>query len=450
LALALAIILFALGLVDPKYTSPVDWRFYRIKQRNLPKLKNAFAEGIKALSDQQLVTGIAVLLAGFIRINFISVYHWRIMVYLAWMSSNVHLITLIIMKEHLKDNKFMRGWRMCGMILLLGLLIAALVPMRSLHFTRGIVSLQFDSTALKVYLFQGGMTCFWNHREWQTLPLDEVVILELTFLGLNYVWRFCQIIFMEPSQILSSVLGHPAGGIVRFVSAKAKTFTPATKKRHKITYTLLLILYINCKALADIATSFAASLGVLIFSVVWGTAQLLHVRRGTAAGSSLSADLSTYEGVDLGENVWTFGQLVAVLLCILPLLAVAESFFSKYMLPPVYVTKGKLIFEKNRLQHRRSRPHTPALPQTPRCQSSSRTWRSHQCFKKQSRLRAAFPISKTASTAPSSTGSYWPPHSSRSSFRQLCSRTGAPSTKSSMRSIVALSRIARIMPRIPL
>jgi hypothetical protein len=35
-----------------------------------------------ALSDQQIITGISVLVAGFSQINQLSVYHWQSVVYL--------------------------------------------------------------------------------------------------------------------------------------------------------------------------------------------------------------------------------------------------------------------------------------------------------------------------------------------------------------------------------
>ena len=75
------------------------------------------------LSDQQLLTGLSILIAGFATHCSISVYHFAIVSDLAWFSANVHLSSLIVLQQYLLREKAIRNWRVvlmsCMGILLL-------------------------------------------------------------------------------------------------------------------------------------------------------------------------------------------------------------------------------------------------------------------------------------------------------------------------------------------
>lgn len=79
------------------------------------------------LSDQLLLTGLAVLVAGFWTRCSISVYHFAIVSDLAWFASNVHLITLAVLWEYLRDKPVLRNWRALLMACTASLLIASTI-----------------------------------------------------------------------------------------------------------------------------------------------------------------------------------------------------------------------------------------------------------------------------------------------------------------------------------
>ncbi|ERF73172.1 hypothetical protein EPUS_03013 [Endocarpon pusillum Z07020] len=58
---------------------------------------------IYGLSDQQLVTGLAVLTAGFVRWNTVLTYHLEIVTDLGFISSNTHLATLAALGKPLRE-----------------------------------------------------------------------------------------------------------------------------------------------------------------------------------------------------------------------------------------------------------------------------------------------------------------------------------------------------------
>ncbi len=82
---------------------------------------------VLTLSDQQLLTGLAVLIAAFWTHCSISVYHFALVNDLAWFSSNVHLVTLSVLRRHLLANRVLRNWRVALMVAMALLLVASTV-----------------------------------------------------------------------------------------------------------------------------------------------------------------------------------------------------------------------------------------------------------------------------------------------------------------------------------
>ncbi|TLS30353.1 hypothetical protein PpBr36_03211 [Pyricularia pennisetigena] len=59
-------------------------------------------EVVMALSDQQLVTGLAILITAIIKLakGTVTVYHFNMATDLAWFSGNVHLLSLLVIRQH--------------------------------------------------------------------------------------------------------------------------------------------------------------------------------------------------------------------------------------------------------------------------------------------------------------------------------------------------------------
>ena len=62
------------------------------------------------LSDQLLLTGTAILIAGFSTHCSISVYHFTMISDLAWFASFVHIITIVVLLQYLQDRPVLRNW----------------------------------------------------------------------------------------------------------------------------------------------------------------------------------------------------------------------------------------------------------------------------------------------------------------------------------------------------
>ena len=122
-------------------TSHKVWRkFTRISRKclnlNPPREEDSLDGGqrqealkrfVLTFSDQQLVTGVAILVAGFANWCTMSVYELKMVVALAWFSSATHLATLDVLRGYFRQNRVVRNWRMIGMVTIVLLLIAGLL-----------------------------------------------------------------------------------------------------------------------------------------------------------------------------------------------------------------------------------------------------------------------------------------------------------------------------------
>lgn len=137
----------------PDTINPIDARFRRyfcdrlrrvVGEKNASRWSEACFALVLTLSDQQLVTGNAILITAMYMLNdgSISVYHFNLVTDLAWFSSNTHLLSLLIVraflyssksKESLKNDKWRAKWdfwvlrwiRVLLMLTLAGLLLYA-------------------------------------------------------------------------------------------------------------------------------------------------------------------------------------------------------------------------------------------------------------------------------------------------------------------------------------
>lgn len=68
------------------------------------------------MSDLQILTGISILISGFIQLRCgLSAYHWQLLLYLAYFSSLTHLSCLTFLRRYLYEHKVQRTWRLMAM-----------------------------------------------------------------------------------------------------------------------------------------------------------------------------------------------------------------------------------------------------------------------------------------------------------------------------------------------
>jgi len=99
--------------------------FLRISKDRAAFWRPVLERLILLLSDYQLLFGVAILIAGYWKHCSISVYHFSLVVDLAFFS-NTHMTSLSILTCYLQERPTLRNWRVCIMVLMLIMLLAAL------------------------------------------------------------------------------------------------------------------------------------------------------------------------------------------------------------------------------------------------------------------------------------------------------------------------------------
>ena len=291
---------------------------------------------ILALSDQQLVTGLAVLIAGFVSPCSMSMYHFNIVAALGWFSSTTHLSTLAVLRFYLIEHPTLRNWRVVAMLLVLTLLIIAQV----------VTGASTLDNSLPV-------RCAFTHRSFSSAsilnPISLAVII--IFLGATYSDRIVRLYVLDPQWSLQAWfadvvvmalknpsrlsikrqhLGQELVKIIIQSSHKDKAEQSALwrrlNERRRYTRHLNKLKFIKSRAargmflilimMTEANHSFLGNLFALEFGVTLGLTQVIVSRRDEPKA-----------GIVGSQNDINFGQLVPLLLMLLPLFAAGEVYF---------------------------------------------------------------------------------------------------------------------------
>ncbi len=281
---------------------------------------------ITAISDLQLITGLALLSAGWLQVNSLDLYHWYSLVYLAWTTSTVHLLLLSFMRVQLHHNRPLRYLRLVGMALVLCMLVAALFLTKSSSFSRALFWLQdprkYEVSGLTPKATIAG--CFLDFKG--TLQLDDEdpgtspeFAVALSILLLSYFWKMSQL-FEETHAFLR-----------RWTRMKPRMFLERAAKRHiptanrssrrwllqQIRFTMIAFVYVTFVLITQCLNAFITTLMLLLFTLAWGTFRLMLVRFRIPT-EVLSAEMSM-----------SFGQLLALFLLLHPLAPIIRHLAAK-------------------------------------------------------------------------------------------------------------------------
>jgi hypothetical protein len=310
---AIVLISYLLGSIDSSLLRPVDRYVHRCGRRlTSPSWQKALQQCVLLLSDQQIVTGIAICIAGFIGLHGrISVYHFQIVIMLAWMSSSVHLSALTMLGEYFRKRPAVLGWRIVGMLILLILLLVALVPTAS-----NLWAIWWGPDSEKY----GERTswaiparCFffktWGGGVNADAPLAYLILIT------SYIWKIGALFKSSRNLFHRRVRGPYEYMLERILHAEAVKASSRHDKRNSLSwkYFIAMIVYIILLALFEFAASFAASLWLSYVGLVYGTIQIVLPRQQNAWWNKK-------------ENEWTFGQIVPLVLLIQPIGAILENF----------------------------------------------------------------------------------------------------------------------------
>lgn len=259
--------------------------------------KQALLQFILALSDQQLVTGLAILVSGVANYKSLSTYEFSVMLSLAWFSSTTHLATLGVLKSHLKTHGIVRHIRVAGMLCVLVLL--------AFSHAVTIQSWREDDNTMTV-------ECLFHSSGVYELSQSDVAstTLALAVIFLEYIVRIADL-YVEHDLSLSPGVG--LSQIVMEASAESQVknlgiLKKLLERRKHVLFQFLAGFHLYRR-------SFLSSLTGITFSFAYGISQVSLYRWNNAPPLTSETE---YMG---------FGQIMAVFLLVLPFIAAAEPYY---------------------------------------------------------------------------------------------------------------------------
>ena len=300
------------------------------RKRDRARRSRGLERFLLALSDQQLVTGLAVLIAGYTNRCSRSLYHFDIIAALGWFSSTTHLSTLAVLRAYMVDHPQVRNWRAMAMLGVFSLLAVSQIGTYSTQSNYLPVQCAFESFAPYGLNF---------------LNIIELAIV-IIFLALSYTDRIHRLYTFDPDwSILNYILEALARRViknndVRNLECMVIASSSQSKAEQGLTYRRLQqrrrwwkfcrtwakkrpglgrrvaeIVYL----VQEMQKSFLSEILTLLFGVSYGVSQVITNRNDTPRA-----------GISGDQNAMTFGQLVPLLLIALPVLAAGEVYSGEY------------------------------------------------------------------------------------------------------------------------
>ena len=300
---------YAFGFIPENLLTNFDRYFVHARPTRSDEWTKTFQKTVKRFGDQQIITGIAILGAGFANYAQLSVYDWHVVVYLAWTSSTVHLTSLTFIRRHLLESPSARLWRVVGMTILFVMLLVALVPTSRTAFQKVLLRSNTDCWQLQLPAH-----CFWTRTAMVNsllYPHRQLItsqsILSYLYLGLVFSWKVLSIFQAsydftdtwcreQPLLFFEARIRHLAS---QSIPERRVSVTPKPHQRGKWRMRTLMALYLPVFALTEVLASFFGSLLLILTGLSWATVQIVKGR------NLLPASL---------ENNWGFGQILPLLL----------------------------------------------------------------------------------------------------------------------------------------
>ncbi len=211
----------------------------------------ALQRGVLMFSDLQIVTGIAILAAGYSQLHCgLSSYHWEMVIDLAWFASLTHLATLTILYQYFRDNPRERNWRAFFMLVIVGMLGVALVPTGNSSWGAN------RNMAVPAQCFFEALADVQGSDSYSDPTMTTSLMISLTILVISYVTRIIKF-SKKSSDFMRRWLRSKPGHLLKkwldglyFRSRRSRVGC-----LYRIGYQLLLAEFVLLKALFDIYES---------------------------------------------------------------------------------------------------------------------------------------------------------------------------------------------------
>ena len=314
-----------------RIVNPVDYvvltwlRSHIISWRPSSRFNKAMEKSVLILGDLNIVTGIGILIAGYSQLKCgISAYHWQIMVFIAWFASFSFVSAMTFLQGYFRVNNTMRLIRIFFMVVFVGLLITALLPTGSKMWLNGYpddtegfypsMNAQCFFVALRIPArFHKGAN-FW------TMIFSVILICVSHF--------HCGIRLFDPTagssrKYLRTIPGTKIKQVLYSMERKAGSSYSLHALVWRAVYLFVYAIFTFVRAAYDISESMLVEIVWLAFAMAWGTIKVWLTR----SSATINFDGRDYTSNSLSEeNYWSFGQILPLVLFLLPILSMAQTY----------------------------------------------------------------------------------------------------------------------------
>lgn len=280
---------------------------------------------IIGLSDQQLITGLAILIVGFGKHCSMSSRHFWVVFDLGWFSAVTHLASLPVLNYYLHDYPRWRDVRVALMLANFGFLIAAAL-------------LTFGNYDPKSH--DCPIQCSFDLFQTSDFPISKIHVTQMVFITCGFIWALVhlyapdEIWRMRHNMIVDRGFGTDMSGLRQYIETKKRHLSvisshSSTKDRINDAVHLRHTRFKFLNIFLKFHREHEDSVPYLIFrwvvlmllappsAIVW--ANLVSM---WAMGAARLVQDRQWSVPD--ENVWGFGQVLPLLLLVLPFFTVTE------------------------------------------------------------------------------------------------------------------------------
>lgn len=293
--------------------SPTVQKLARISEAMVES--NLLSKVLVAFSDQQMITGFAILTVALVKMDTITEYHFAIVENLSVLSFVIHDATALILQDSIVRHRITRTWR--GIAIISTMLIAIVVQIPLAH-----------DEWLRAYGVP--VKCIWTSMEGNYNPKSAIFWLTLIYLYflLSQVLHTLGIYFPQVAGGLTSnaAMKTSSSAFMRVLLLPRKVYTTRAKSAKG---SLSNRLQISLAKFAAVSIFFVAELlnsqGLLLVTL-WGT-MLFNI-----SFIFFLKNAASEQGRDGNENEWGFGQAVPMFLLIIPIATVVETAYGMFRL----------------------------------------------------------------------------------------------------------------------
>lgn len=226
----------------------------------------AIEGAVLTCSDTQVITGLAILLCGYIQVSKLSAYHWQIVVNLAWFSSLTHLTTLTFLRHRLRQQRDMAISRAVLMGTIVLLLAVSLGPagfsLQDSNSYEEQDSYQINAIPAICLFHESSVRLVEEslelHTETSIVYNIPTVVLSITYLVISYLTRVVRI-FKPTSEFTQIwVRAKPSMSIKAAYGYTEKKSNEGSRSIFliwRVPMVLLLLNYVALKAVYEMASS---------------------------------------------------------------------------------------------------------------------------------------------------------------------------------------------------